>query len=312
MRVFKILSKKCIILVVAFIFVFLPLFVLKTNAYVSVKGYYRKNGTYVQPYVRSNPNGLKYDNYSYKSGDDLYNKTYGTKGSTWDTPTYITDPNYYEGKGLYESKNSTYSSPSTPSSSYSSSYSSPTYSTENNCPINATYDNSKSSCVCNAGYVAKDSQCVLGGFFCWEKYGLNSNYNASSNACECSSGYVFDSSTSQCISGLSYCQQKYGSSATYNAPTNVCNYYNTPPVLSDNDEKSQTELNRSDNPLGLVVGWLIKNKKFAEVFYVNSDLSLGWVINENIAQNRYGSDWNKNIHEFDDIPGIYKFGGNIK
>lgn len=74
-----------------------------TNAYVSVKGYTKSNGTYVAPHVRSNPNGLKYDNYSYTPSQGLYNKTYGTRGSEWDTPTYITDPDYYLGKSLYES-----------------------------------------------------------------------------------------------------------------------------------------------------------------------------------------------------------------
>ena len=51
-----------------------------TFAYVSVKGYYKSNGTYVAPYVRSNPNGLKYDNYGYKPSQGLYNSTYGTIG----------------------------------------------------------------------------------------------------------------------------------------------------------------------------------------------------------------------------------------
>src|SRR3990167_7629326 len=75
------------------------------EAVVSVKGYYRSNGTYVAPHVRSNPNGLKSDNYSYTPSQGTYNKTYGTRGSTWDTPTYITDPNYYQGKSIYESGN---------------------------------------------------------------------------------------------------------------------------------------------------------------------------------------------------------------
>ena len=30
---------------------------------VYVRGYYRKDGTYVQPYVRSSPNSEKWDNY---------------------------------------------------------------------------------------------------------------------------------------------------------------------------------------------------------------------------------------------------------
>lgn len=71
-------------------------------AYVSVRGDTRSDGTYVAPHVRSNPNGLKYDNYGYKPSQGLYNKTYGTRGSDWDTPTWTTDPDYYEGKSLYE------------------------------------------------------------------------------------------------------------------------------------------------------------------------------------------------------------------
>lgn len=70
------------------------------DAYVSVKGFTNKNGTYVPPSIRSKPNGLKSDNYGYKGGE-IYNKTYGTKGAYWDTPTYITDPNYNIGKNMY-------------------------------------------------------------------------------------------------------------------------------------------------------------------------------------------------------------------
>lgn len=79
------------------------LILFDADAYVSVKGYFRKDGTYVRPHVRSNPNGLKYDNYGWTPSQGLYNKTYGTRGSYWDTPTYITDPYYYKGKSLYES-----------------------------------------------------------------------------------------------------------------------------------------------------------------------------------------------------------------
>jgi len=80
-------------------------FIPTADAYVSVKGYYRSDGTYVRPYVRSNPNGLKYDNYSWTPSQGLYNKTYGTRGSSWNTPTWTTDPDYYTGKSIYESNN---------------------------------------------------------------------------------------------------------------------------------------------------------------------------------------------------------------
>lgn len=77
-------------------------FVPGVDAIVKVKGYYRSDGTYVRPHVRSNPNGVKYDNYSYRPSQGKYNKTYGTRGSAWDTPTYITDPDYYEGERCYD------------------------------------------------------------------------------------------------------------------------------------------------------------------------------------------------------------------
>lgn len=113
--------KKLLIGLFLLLLSFTPLF--NVDAYVSVKGYYRSNGTYVAPHVRSNPNGLKYDNYGYKPSQGLYNSSYGTRGSTWDTPTYITDPSYYTGKSLYESNS--YSVPSyTPT--YTPSYT-PTY-----------------------------------------------------------------------------------------------------------------------------------------------------------------------------------------
>lgn len=60
------------------------------EAKISVKGYYKSNGTYVAPYTRSSPNAFKYDNYRYKSSSSSYNKSYyaPTKNysSSWYTP----------------------------------------------------------------------------------------------------------------------------------------------------------------------------------------------------------------------------------
>ncbi len=125
------------------------------DAYVSVKGYYRSDGTYVRPHVRSNPNGLKYDNYSWTPSQGLYNDTYGTRGSAWDTPTWITDPDYYEGKSLYESGQSGVGS--------SNSYTAPTYShtpseSKNisvDVPSNASLNYYGNDWSCNSGYKTK-------------------------------------------------------------------------------------------------------------------------------------------------------------
>lgn len=73
------------------------------------KGYYKSNGTYVQPYYRSNPNAFKYDNYSYRSNGyssgSLYSRSYYTPtrnySSRWYTPSYYTQPDYYSGYNSY-------------------------------------------------------------------------------------------------------------------------------------------------------------------------------------------------------------------
>jgi hypothetical protein len=98
---------KLFISILAF-FVFLTS-VSFANAYVSVDGYYRNDGTYVEPYVRSEPNGVRYDNYGYDGGD-LYNDSYNdpSYSSDWNSPSWDTDPNYYQGESLYESNSVDY------------------------------------------------------------------------------------------------------------------------------------------------------------------------------------------------------------
>jgi hypothetical protein len=43
-----------------------------SDAVVSVKGYYRKDGTYVQPHYRSNPDGNPYNNWSFPGNTNPY------------------------------------------------------------------------------------------------------------------------------------------------------------------------------------------------------------------------------------------------
>ena len=51
------------------------------SAAVRVKGYYRKNGTYVQPHYRSDPNGSTSDNWSAKGNVNPYTGAVGTKSA---------------------------------------------------------------------------------------------------------------------------------------------------------------------------------------------------------------------------------------
>lgn len=81
-------------------------------AQVSVRGYYRSNGTYVQPHQRTVPNYTRNDNYSTVGNTNPYTGKAGT----------VPRDSYYVAPTTYTS--STYS---TPTAYSSSSYSTPTY-----------------------------------------------------------------------------------------------------------------------------------------------------------------------------------------
>lgn len=79
--------KKSALLLIASIFFF------SSSAFAGqVQGYYRKDGTYVQPHWRSNPNGTVTDNYSYQGNTNPYTGHIGTNRYEHDT----TSP-YYSG-----------------------------------------------------------------------------------------------------------------------------------------------------------------------------------------------------------------------
>src|SRR2546421_7113315 len=75
---------------------------------VFVNGYYRKDGTYVQPHMRSAPDSNPYNNYSTKGNVNPYTGQPGTK-----------DP--YSTPSLGGSSGSTYSNPY-PSNPYPNTY----------------------------------------------------------------------------------------------------------------------------------------------------------------------------------------------
>ncbi len=72
-----------------------------------VNGYYRSNGTYVDGYYRSDSNGLKYDNYSWSWGDDLYNDSYYdySRPSYWREPSWEWQDDYWTGLDYYDDYN---------------------------------------------------------------------------------------------------------------------------------------------------------------------------------------------------------------
>jgi hypothetical protein len=59
-------------------FLLIGLFSVTSFADVSVDGYYRKDGTYVQPHHRSDPNSTSNDNWSTKGNTNPYTGQEGT------------------------------------------------------------------------------------------------------------------------------------------------------------------------------------------------------------------------------------------
>jgi hypothetical protein len=84
------------------------------NADVRVRGYYRSNGTYVQPHYRSNPDGNRYNNWSTRGNVNPYTGKRGTRRlstmSNINVPSYrkpSTLPSYspsFPGHGSWGSK----------------------------------------------------------------------------------------------------------------------------------------------------------------------------------------------------------------
>lgn len=98
------------------------------QAAVYVKGYFRSNGTYVQPHYRSNPDGNFYNNWSTYPNINPYTGVQGTKR----TPSYSS--------GYSGSTASIMPKTSSTTSSYWTSYSSPLFSSSS--PSYKTYGSS--------------------------------------------------------------------------------------------------------------------------------------------------------------------------
>lgn len=95
---------------------------------VSVKGYYKSNGTYVQPYNRTSPNKSLFDNYSTKGNYNPYSGKAGTV-NPYKVPTYtapkITVPSYKAPTYKYTAPTYKYSVPTYKVPTYK--YTAPTY-----------------------------------------------------------------------------------------------------------------------------------------------------------------------------------------
>jgi len=77
----------------------LALILFSTNSYADkhVNGYYRSNGTYVQPYVRSDSNSTNLDNYSTQGNTNPYTGSEGTRARDYSPEAQ----SYGDGRTIY-------------------------------------------------------------------------------------------------------------------------------------------------------------------------------------------------------------------
>lgn len=215
------------LLLVSLFFVFIFGFAATALAVVHVNGYFRKNGTYVAPHYRSDPNSTPLDNWSYPGNTnpytgktatgnpDTYLKNYNYPSTyTPPTPTYtlptstcissVSYPGYYfSGSNWYydsactrvyvPNNSSTTYTPTTPAT--------PTITCQNNAYLGA--DN---ICHCLAGYTLDNSVCVENAQYCKSKLGENSYVN--NGVCYCNTGYISINHT--CVTYNDACQGQMG------------------------------------------------------------------------------------------------------
>ena len=139
------------------------------DAAVRVKGYYRKDGTYVQPHYRSNPDGNPYNNWSFPGNINPFTG----KVAPGNPDTYL--KNYYNNKT--GGGNITIPSPNiiTP---------------QIIVPSNATLNYFGTGWYCNDGYKQVGNSCEL--VVC------GANQTRYGTSCYCKDGYKMNYTTNQC------------------------------------------------------------------------------------------------------------------
>ena len=111
------------ILTIVLAFFSLAIFAQVNTNYHYVSGYYKSNGTYVQPHYQTNPNSTINDNYSTYPNVNPWTGTQGTISPTYSYPTYTPSTYMYCSPSyiMTPSTNYYYSTPSYTYPSYSTS-----------------------------------------------------------------------------------------------------------------------------------------------------------------------------------------------
>lgn len=224
-----------------------------TFAAVHVNGYYRKDGTYVSPHFRSNPDGNPTNNWSYPGNtnpytgetatgdpatylDNYYNRSGGTGSGSLPgvspyvlpaTPTSIDEPGgsrtygmLFCNAGYYKKNDACIQLPANAHAYGSSLYCDTSYylTTDNTCvalPSNAIASYS-SGYSCRSGYILQGSSCITADDWC--RVTADASFDTKASTCVCPTGQLFGADK-KCGTPKQLCQRQYGgyAEATDNA-----------------------------------------------------------------------------------------------
>lgn len=266
---------------------------------VQVKGYYRKNGTYVSPHVRTSPNSTVTDNYSYQSNNYTPNRTSKTP-STYNYYNSSTNSNsekiwvngYYRKDGTYVSgyyrnrKKSTskdYSSSNSTSNS-ARNYSSNTYATTKKY-INTTKVNFRTTPDLSDNIIGEleyndqvTSESTLGY---WDKVKVK-RYNSETNNYVIFAGYI----NSRYLSEFSQPNIENSNNETNNIVKNSKNftvvanqiYFHSTPDIKD--KKSAYLI------YGEKIYAIAESKYFVYTEFINSSgiKTFGWLLKDDLLK----------------------------
>lgn len=187
------------------------------DAAVRVRGYYRKDGTYVQPHYRSNPDGNPYNNWSFPGNVNPYTG----KVAPGNPDTYLN--NYYN------KSDSSYTVPSAPDYS-APSYIPPVDPSDTYQSVTGGYK-SYGILFCSNGYYKQNDSCKKApenGYALYTDFSCDSGYYKSGDMCKKApdSGYALDTDF-LCNSGFEksgdQCVRKSIPNAYWNGTGYSCN-----------------------------------------------------------------------------------------
>ncbi|WP_379969844.1 hypothetical protein [Epilithonimonas sp. UC225_85] len=270
------------------------LFVVLLSIYnysqVSVRGYYRKNGTYVQPHVRTAPNSTVTDNYSYR-GNYNPNTEYTTTSSIsspsksnydkeWVDGYYRADGTYVS--GYYRKKRATTTSSNNSNYVYSGNSSSNNYKSSTKKYVNTTNVNLRTAPEVSDNIIEElafsDEVTSIEQLGYWDKVRVK-RYLPSTNSYSMIDGYI----NSRYLTASADSENTYSSnvmvseSKYFRVKVDRTYFCNTPNIK---------DVRKAHLIYDTVIYAIAESKYFIYIEFTNSSgqTSIGWILKDDLIR----------------------------